>query len=270
MPLGVLVQVMKLPLFQVDAFASEVFSGNPAAIVPLREWISADLMQLIATENQLSETAFYVPTKDGYDLRWFTPVTEVDLCGHATLAAAHVLFTEEGLAGEEVSFATRSGELAVERVETGYRMDFPADETRPLPERLAEVEKALGNPVQELLAGREDLVAVVESEEEVRKLDPDFRGIARLEERGILVTAPGREFDFVSRCFFPRFGIDEDPVTGSAHTTLAPLWTERLGKNPLRAAQVSERGGEIGCEVADDRVLLDGRAVTFLRGEICL
>lgn len=259
---------MELPIYQVDAFAEQVFEGNPAAVVPLSTWLPDETMQAIAMENQLSETAFFLPEGEEYALRWFTPTTEVDLCGHATLATAHVLFTEEGVPGEAVRFSTRSGILTVNRLERGYSMDFPLDRPAPAPELLAEVGEALGAPVKEVLRGREDLVAVLESESEVRRLEPSMEKIRRLDARGLLATAPGEDCDFVSRCFFPRFGIDEDPVTGSAQTTLAPFWEERLKINPLSARQISDRGGKVHCCIAGDRISLGGNAVTYLQGRI--
>ncbi|MDF1825803.1 MAG: PhzF family phenazine biosynthesis protein [Verrucomicrobiales bacterium] len=258
-------------IYQVDAFADAVFKGNPAAIVPLDTWLPDAVMQKIAMENQLSETAFFVQVGSGFDLRWFTPFFEVDLCGHATLAAAHVLFSELHLDGGEVVFKTKSGELKVERDNGAYRMNFPIDRLSPLSDDRVEV--ALGVPPMALFQGKDDLLAVLECEKAVRELEPDMRRIAELDARGVIVTArAGRaeQLDFVSRCFFPKYGIDEDPVTGSAHTTMAPYWSEKLNKSTLRAAQRSPRGGSVGCEVLGDRVILSGGAVTFLRGEISL
>tara|TARA_R110002096_G_scaffold201516_3_gene386107 strand:- start:313 stop:1098 length:786 start_codon:yes stop_codon:yes gene_type:complete len=259
---------MRLPLLQIDAFASMVFAGNPAAIVPLDSWLSDDLMQSIALENQLSETAFFVEVEGGFDLRWFTPATEVDLCGHATLASAHALFEEMSHPGESIVFHTRSGALTVNRMDEGYEMDFPIDLVEEENEKLKEVAMALGCPVRSLWRGKDDLMAVLDTESAVAALDPDFRKIAEIPTRGILATAPGDSCDFVSRCFFPRFGIDEDPVTGSAHTTMAPYWGGELNLKTLRAAQLSFRGGEVECELVGDRVKLRGQAITFMRGEI--
>ena len=259
---------MKLPLFQVDAFADHIFSGNPAAVVPLHDWLPDETMQNIAMENQLSETAFFVEEESGYRLRWFTPVIEVDLCGHATLASAHVLFAEMGHMGESVVFQSRSGPLEVRRSTIGYEMDFPSDRPEASPESKSALSEALGVEVKEALRGREDLVAIVEDQTAVASILPGMRAVSQLDARGVLVTAPGDEVDFVSRCFFPRFGIDEDPVTGSAHTTMGPYWADRLGKSELIARQVSKRGGEVRCRVTDERVALVGHAVTFLRGEL--
>lgn len=259
---------MKIPLTQVDAFTSSVFGGNPAAVVPLGEWLPSDVMQKIAMENQLSETAFFVPEGSGFRLRWFTPNKEVNLCGHATLATAHVIFSQGASRADAIEFETRSGTLTVKRWGTGYEMDFPADKPGPCSISKEKIEESIGSKTKEVLAGREDIVAIVESAKDVARLTPDFRLIAELAVRGILVSARGDQSDFVSRCFFPRFGIDEDPVTGSAHTTLAPYWGEALGRRELRAKQISARGGELECLLAEDRVCLRGQAVTYLRGEI--
>ncbi len=263
------IRLTRLPIYQVDAFADAVFTGNPAAIVPLDAWLTDEIMQKIAMENQLSETAFFVRTESGFDLRWFTPVFEVDLCGHATLAAAHVIFSELGTAGEEIVFETRSGVLKVENVSGGYRMDCPVDEISVVSDD--QVSSALGISVVELYRGKDDFLAVVANEGEVRALTPDFRRLAELDARGVIVTAradAADNCDFVSRCFFPKYGIDEDPVTGSAHKTMAPYWSGELGRRKLRALQISLRGGQVGCEVVGSRVALSGSAVTFLRGEI--
>lgn len=264
---------MKLPLFQVDAFTSEPFSGNAAAIVPLDSWIETDLMQSIAMENQLSETAFFVASENSVELRWFTPKYEVDLCGHATLATAHVLFAEQNFAEETIVFSTRGGDLTVRRVGgyvSRYEMDFPIDPVNPDPEFLDTIASILEAPVKELWTGKEDWLAVVANEATVADLAPDLRALAALEKRGLLVTARGEEKDFVSRAFFPRYGIDEDPVTGSAHTTLTAYWSEQLGRSRFQARQISARGGDVECHRQGDRVFLRGDAVTFLRGEITL
>ncbi|MDF1657498.1 MAG: PhzF family phenazine biosynthesis protein [Verrucomicrobiales bacterium] len=260
------------PIYQVDAFSGAVFSGNPAAIVPLDAWLPDGVMQQIAMENQLSETAFFVPDGEKFRLRWFTPTVEVDLCGHATLAAAHVILAELKERGDEVVFSSKSGELPVRKSEDGYTMDFPSDEVAATTDE--SLEDSLGAEVSELYRGRHDYLAVLKNETEVRGLTPDFRKLARVQARGVLVTAPAEDpssdVDFVSRCFFPRTGIDEDPVTGSAHTTMAPFWSARLGHDRLRAFQCSKRGGVVDCEVRGERVFLSGNAVTFLRGEVFL
>lgn len=254
--------------FQVDAFASRVFEGNPAAVCPLPHWLDDAVMQAIAAENNLSETAFFVPAGEGFGLRWFTPVAEVDLCGHATLASAHVLFDHLGFADRKIRFDTRSGELTVQRLGARLEMDFPArpPTARALPEGLAE---ALGATPIEVLAA-EDYVAVFGDEAALRALTPDMGRLAQLPLRGVCVTAPGDNHDFVSRFFAPALGVPEDPVTGSAHCELAPYWAGRLGRTTLRARQVSRRGGDVGCEVRGERVLLSGTAVTFMEGAIRL
>lgn len=257
---------MKLRLFQVDAFASEVFEGNPAAVCPLDRWLDDALLQAIAAENNLSETAFVVAADDGYALRWFTPVAEVDLCGHATLAAAHVLWIHLGETHERLGFDTRSGRLEVERADGLLRMDFPATLPAPVEVPPALVDALGAEPIEVLAAF--DVVAVYADEAQVRALAPDFARLSEVDARGVLVTAPGRHADFVSRCFFPRLGVNEDPVTGSAHCELAPYWASRLGRDRLDARQLSSRGGRVRCEVRGDRVVLAGTAVDYLVGEI--
>jgi len=263
---------VKIRMFQVDAFADRVFAGNPAAVCPLEAWPEDGLLQAIAAENNLSETAFLVPDGEDFELRWFTPEAEVDLCGHATLASAHVVLGYMQPSRESVRFHTRErGDLVVRRGEEGRLvMDFPALPPGPV-EDAAEreaVTAALGAPEAEVLAAL-DYVVVLGSEEEVRGLEPDMRDVSRLERRGVAVTARGADsFDFMSRFFAPKVGVPEDPVTGSAHCELAPLWAERLGRTELRAGQLSRRGGEVACEVAGDRVRLGGRAVLYLEGSI--
>ena len=257
---------MKLPIYQVDAFTSRVFAGNPAAVVLTEKWLADRTMQAIAQENNLSETAFVVPRGEFFDLRWFTPELEVDLCGHATLASAHVLFRHDHTPRERIVFHSKSGFLAVERQGDLLAMDFPS---RPPHEVAmdAAVGRALGAAPRELHESR-DLLAVFGSQAEVEALRPDFTAIGELETFAVIATAPGEACDFVSRFFAPRAGVPEDPVTGSAHCTLAPYWSARLGKSKLHARQVSRRGGEIFCEQAGERVVLAGRAVEYLRGEI--
>ena len=261
---------MKLPIYQIDVFASEVFKGNPAAVVPLIEWLPDETMQAIAMENQLSETAFVVIGESKIALRWFTPKIEVDLCGHATLASAHVLFTEMGVNDPTVTFETRRGNLAVTNLGSQYEMDFPKDKLYPVEAEKAAIEMALRCDVLELWRGRDDFMAVVANESVVIELKPDFWKVAELSARGVLVTAAGESADFVSRCFFPLAGLDEDPVTGSAHTTMAPYWSDRLGKRILRAHQISARRGEIVCEPVGSQVKMRGQALTYLRGEIVI
>jgi len=259
---------MKIKQFQVDAFATDVFAGNPAAVCPLESWLEDGVMQGIAAENNLSETAFFVPTAGGFHLRWFSPVREVDLCGHATLATAHVLFEHLGYAQGVVRFETRSGELMVERRDGRLAMDFPARRPTPCfaPDALI---AGLGQQPVEVLAA-EDYVVVFEDEATIRGMTPDLARLGELDLRGVCVTAPGDGLDFVSRFFAPRYGIPEDPVTGSAHCELAPYWAARLGKQGLEARQVSTRGGAIHCQVNGDRVVLSGSAVTFMEGEISI
>jgi len=259
---------MKTKLYQVDAFARRVFEGNPAAVCPLGAWPEDALLQAIAEENNLSETAFFVPVEEGFQLRWFTPVSEVDLCGHATLASAHVLFEILGYADPAIRFETRSGRLVVERQGGMLTMDFPARPPKPCapPEALVE---GFGHTPREVLAA-DDYVAVFDDEEIIRSLAPDMAKLCELDLRGVCVTAPGAEVDFVSRFFAPRYGIPEDPVTGSAHCELAPYWASRLGRTTLKAYQASKRGGEVLCELRGDRVILAGNAVTFMAAEIDL
>lgn len=258
---------MKLPIYQVDAFTSELFTGNPAAVVPLEEWLTDERMQNIAAENNLSETAFFVKEGESYRLRWFTPTVEVDLCGHATLATAHVLFEELGYSQDELVFKTRSGLLTVRRKGDRLLMNFPADhmEKTEAPDVLF---KALGIPKTDEVYRSDDYMVVLNSEEEVAALNPDIRMLSEVAARGIIVTAPGNKVDFVSRFFAPQSGVDEDPVTGSAHTKSTPYWSKNLGKEELKARQISKRGGDLICKMKGDRVEISGSAVTYLKGEI--
>jgi PhzF family phenazine biosynthesis protein len=260
---------MKIMQYQVDAFATRVFEGNPAAVCPLESWLDDTLLQAIAQENNLSETAFFVPGARGFELRWFTPVDEVDLCGHATLATAHVIFDRLGYSGPVIPFETRSGELFVKKQGSRLQMDFPADP--PVACGVTEtLVQGLGGkrPVEVLAAS--DYMAVFGSEADVRAIRPDHNLLSRLDLRGIIVTAPGDEVDFVSRFFAPQLGVPEDPVTGSAHCELAPYWAGKLGRNLMTARQVSRRGGSLTCEIAGDRVLISGSAVMFMEAEISL
>lgn len=257
---------MKIPIFQIDAFADRLFAGNPAAVCPLEKWLDDVRMQAIAAENNLSETAFFVRAGDGYELRWFTPAREVDLCGHATLASAFVIFEYIDRAAESIRFQTRSGELVVRRNGDLLAMDFPV---RP-PKRCeghSALEKALGKAPRELWLAR-DYMAVYDSEDDVRGLSPDLRAMMAVDCFAVIVTAPGTDADFVSRFFAPGSGVPEDPVTGSSHCTLVPYWEGRLGKTSFRARQVSARGGELWCELQGDRVSISGRAVRYLEGSI--
>jgi len=257
---------MKLPIYQIDAFASRPFSGNPAAVVVLPEWLPDRTLQAIAQENNLSETAFVVPRGEHFDLRWFTPTQEVDLCGHATLASAHVLLQHGYTRRAEVVFHSAGGVLAVKREGELLVMDFPARPPRPI-EADAAVARALGAAPTELHASR-DLLAVFERQADVERLNPDFAAIAALDTFAVIATAPGETCDFVSRFFAPRAGVPEDPATGSAHCTLVPYWSQRLERRTLRAQQLSRRGAELLCEDRGERVGIAGRAIEYLRGEI--
>ena len=259
---------MKLKQYQIDAFSTRVFEGNPAAVCPLEHWLDDRLLLAIANENNLSETAFFVPSENGFHLRWFTPVAEVDLCGHATLATAHVLFEILGYSKKQITFQTKSGELVVESNDGLLAMDFPAQPpvVKPIPDGLV---AGLGRMPTEVWAAN-DYIAVFENEEIVRSIAPDFAKLQELDLRGVIVTAPGKNVDFVSRFFAPKLGVPEDPVTGSAHCELTPYWAKRLGKNTFEARQVSPRGGRLFCQLQGNRVILSGNAVTFMIAEIDL
>lgn len=261
---------MKLPLYQIDAFSDRLFGGNPAAVVPLQSWLPDNLLQAIAAENNLSETAFFVA--DGAQpirLRWFTPTNEVDLCGHATLAAAWVLFHVLGYQPPQVRFASASGELRVERDGDRLVLDFPARPASPVTSD-TQVCTALGIDSDTPMLLARDLLVVLDNAEQVQQLAPDFAALAQADYFGICVTARGDDCDFVSRFFAPRQGINEDPVTGSAHCTLAPYWQQKLQRDTLAARQLSARGGVLQCQLRDDRVLIGGTAHCYLRGEISL
>lgn len=268
---------MQLRIFQVDAFASRLFSGNPAAVCPLGEWLGKGLLQQIALENNLSETAFFVPQGRGYGLRWFTPTIEVSLCGHATLASAHVLWEHLGAEDEVLHFETRSGPVSVERQQNGLMaLDFPALPAAPCRPPAALID-GLGRKPDAVLLAQEspdslNYLTIYPSQGVVGSLRPDYRLLASLGPYGVIASGPGEDAgtDFVSRYFCPYFGIDEDPVTGSIHCTLTPYWSERLGKTQLKARQISARGGELSCGLRVDRVRIAGRAVTYLEGIIRL
>ncbi|WP_348678065.1 PhzF family phenazine biosynthesis protein [Alcanivorax profundi] len=257
-----------MKLYQVDAFTSSLFRGNPAAVVPLERWLDDALLQNIAQENNLSETAFLVPDDTGYALRWFTPRVEVDLCGHATLAAAWVVFNALGFAGERVRFNSASGPLYVTRSGQRLTLDFPARPATPITET-STLEHALGVPIRAAAQAR-DLLIEVDSAACVREYQPDFSAIAALDTFAVMLTAPGEDCDFVSRFFAPAKGVPEDPVTGSAHCTLVPWWADKLGKKRLHARQLSARGGELFCEMTGERVSLSGEARCYLKGDILL
>lgn len=262
---------MRFRLYQVDAFVTpEPFSGNPAAICPLEQWLPVEVMQSIAGENNLSETAFFVPEGDGYGLRWFTPATEVDLCGHATLAAAHIVFEFLEPWRQKVMFHTqKAGTLSVSRAGDLLALDFPARPPAPcdLPASLA---AALGSAPGAVLAAR-DYLAVFATPDDVVALRPDFALVAQLDRFAVIATAPGENgADFVSRFFAPARGVDEDPVTGSAHCTLIPYWADRLGKTKLEARQLSARGGALSCELRGERVSIAGHARLYLEGTVTI
>ena len=258
----------QLVQYQIDAFTTRAFSGNPAAVCPLDYWLDDRLLQAIAEENNLSETAFFVPSERGFHLRWFTPVKEVDLCGHATLATAHVLFERLGYALPSICFETRSGDLHVRRHAEKLQMEFPAIASAAcaIPELLVQ---GLGQRPLELLSA-DVYLAVFDCEQTIRALTPDHARLTQLDLRAVIVTAPGTDVDFVSRYFAPKMGVPEDPVTGSAHCKLAPYWAKRLGKNRLLARQISRRGGDVLCELKGDRVLLSGTAVIVMETTITL
>jgi PhzF family phenazine biosynthesis protein len=259
---------MKIPIYQVDAFSHQLFKGNPAAVCPLTEWLPDELMQNIAQENNLAETAFIVPTHADYEIRWFTPSVEVDLCGHATLASAHVVFHELGYSGDKIEFHShRSGPLTVTKRGSELVLDFPCDTISQI-----EVEpihsSGLSKAPSAVYKGKTDYLFVYDSEADIRALQPDFEALKIHPVRGIIVTAPGENVDFVSRFFGPACGVNEDPVTGSAHTTLTPYWSSVLGKTTLSALQLSQRTGSLTCTLNGDRVEIAGESVLYLRGEI--
>jgi PhzF family phenazine biosynthesis protein len=260
---------MNIPIFQIDAFTNKHFSGNPAAICPMDAWLDEQIMQKIALENNLSETAFFVKEQDKYHIRWFTPAVEVDLCGHATLAAAHVLFQHLQHPADIVEFISKSGTLSVKKHGEEYVLDFPTDKIHSL-DHAEDIIKFIGAVPVDAWKGREDYLLVYSNQEDIEHIQPDFKSLAGATERGVIVTAPGNEVDFVSRFFAPQAGIDEDPVTGSAHTTLTPYWSKRLNKKTMHARQLSERGGTLTCTHQGDRVKISGKAVTFLKGHIFL
>lgn len=261
---------MKIPFYQVDAFSRKIFGGNPAAVCLLESWLDSDMLQSIAAENNLSETAFLVPKSKGrYDLRWFTPTVEIDLCGHATLASAFVIFSFIDSTLSFVDFETASGLLSVAKSDKLLSMDFPA--RTPVPTKIPPIlSQALGAETFEVLKSR-DLLAVFKDESVIRDMNPDFDKLKQIQDVfAIIVTARGDNSDFVSRFFAPNAGIPEDPVTGSAHCTLIPYWADRLKKNQLHAFQLSKRGGELFCENMGDRVRISGHAVLYAKGELHL
>ena len=260
---------MRIPIYQVDAFADKVFTGNPAAVCPLDMWLPDNVMQNIALENNLAETVFYVKEKEGLRIRWFTPAIEVDLCGHATLAAAFVLFNHEGYRGDSIGFNSRSGILTVTRKGDSLTLNFPTDILSEVTLSPTLTDGLNETPIR-ALKGKDDYLLVFENESQKRHLQPDLRQLARIKSRGIIVTAPGEKVDFVSRFFGPQSGVDEDPVTGSAHTTLTAYWSGVLGKTELVAQQLSKRGGKLSCKLIGDRVEITGSARLYMQGTISL
>jgi PhzF family phenazine biosynthesis protein len=263
---------MKLTLYQIDAFTNHLFGGNPAAVIPLQEWISENMMQRLAMENNLSETVFFVPSNRAdadYEIRWFTPVAEINLCGHATLASAYVLFFVLGYGKPVIRFNSKSGILAISKNGDKISMDFPAWKPAPVTEWHPELSKALGNvPVTTVHQYRDYLVELPD-ENSVQQCQPDFTRLKQIGQK-VIITAKSNKVDFVSRFFAPSVGVDEDPVTGSAHAQLIPYWAEKLGKSSLHARQLSKRGGELWCEYLGDRVTIAGQCVFYMKGEIDL
>lgn len=264
--------MQRIKLYQIDAFTGKLFSGNPAAVCILDTWLPEELMQNIANENNLAETAFLVPKGPDFEIRWFTPTVEVDLCGHATLASAFVIFNILDFPDSIVRFhSPRSGWLPVEKKDEWLFLDFPTDKLEPVPnEQHTIIEACIGIKPIELYKGKSDFIALIESETALQRLQPNFAEIAKLQARGLILTSKGDGVDFVSRFFAPQSGIDEDPVTGSAHTSLTPLWAKKLGKNNMVAHQLSKRGGQLICEFKNDRCLIGGKARLYLTGEINL
>lgn len=258
---------MQLPLYQVDAFTDTLFKGNPAAVCPLDSWLPDELMQGIALENNLSETAFFAKEGDHYRLRWFTPEVEIPLCGHATVATAHVMKQHLGISDSVLHFTCMSGEISV-RLENGlYILDFPSRQTE-LAQAPSSLVKGLGKDPKAIYKAKDFYFAVYHQEDEVKSLTPDWAELAKVETHGIIVTSKGSDCDFVSRFFAPSIGINEDPVTGSAHTALTPYWAKELGMNKLVARQVSKRGGLLYCEHKGERTEIGGKAITYLQGSI--
>ena len=260
---------MELTLYQVDAFSDKPFGGNPAAVCILDSWLPDELMQNIAAELNLSETAFCVKEDGKFNLRWFTPVDEVRMCGHATLATGHIYFTELNFGNETISFHTKSGELLVTKIsENNYKMTLPTDEV--LVVFYEDGLDKLNIDYESVFEGKDDYLMILKDEKEVVRTKPDFKAISKLDKRGVIITAKGDEADFVSRCFYPALGIDEDPVTGSAHTLLTPYWSRRLSKNDLIAKQLSKRGGQMTCQLKGEKVNISAAARTIIKGSLYL
>jgi PhzF family phenazine biosynthesis protein len=260
---------MVIQLYQVDAFTDQLFKGNPAGVCPLEKWLSNETMQNIAMENNLSETAFFVKRNEEYEIRWFTPQIEVNLCGHATLGSAHVIFNNLNFQGKEIRFHSKSGILKVTKHDETLLLDFPAERASKVDEIPDKLIQSLGKTPIELYKN-EKYMAVFQDEYTIKNFDPDYALMKEIEIFGVIVTAPGDNCDFVSRFFAPRIGINEDPVTGSAHTYLIPYWSDRLGKQDMDAQQLSQRGGTLICKDMGERVLIGGKAVIFMAGEISI
>ena len=260
----------KQTLYQIDAFTDKIFSGNPAAVVPLDNWISEKYMQSIAMENNLSETAFIVKENKNYSIRWYTPNGEVDLCGHATLASAFTIFNYLEPNLQDIEFISKSGLLTVTKNKNELIMNFPKDIYKSFSKGRAKIQKIIGLNPQNILKGKDDILVILSSQSEVEKLKPNFELLTRLDCRGLVVSAKGEKYDFVSRCFYPKYGVDEDPVTGSAHCLLAPYWSEVLSEKKMSAYQLSYRGGKLICEVEKNRVKLSGTCAPYMIGEIRL
>lgn len=259
---------MDLSIYQIDAFSSCVFEGNPAAVCPLDEWLPDETMQSIAEENNLSETAFFVPNDDGFHIRWFTPASEVDLCGHATLGSAYVLFNILGYNNEAIQFDSKSGILVVTKQDDWLTLDFPKQPPVYCETPKEIVEAFNKEPIECMMS--EDIIAVFENEIDIESANPDFEQLKKLDSRGVIITAKSMRYDFVARFFAPKYGIPEDPVTGSAYTQLAPYWASKLGKQKFKAKQLSSRGGELYCEILGDRVLISGKATKYMEGKITI
>jgi len=258
-----------MTIYQVDAFNNEIFKGNPAAVIPLNEWISDYLMQAIAEENNLSETVFFVKNEQSFDIKWFTPSCEIDLCGHATLAAAHIIFTELDFEEEIIIFNSKSGNLTVKKNDDWYTLNFPSEEIEEIktPKLL---KQALNVPILKTYKGTWKLIVEVEDETTIVNLKPNFSLLSELESNGVGVTSKGDKVDFVSRFFAPKLGINEDPVTGSAHSLLIPFWAKKLNKTNLNAVQLSKRIGILKCNYLNERVEMSGQAITYLKGKLTL
>lgn len=256
-------------IYQVDAFTNTLFKGNPAAVCPLDSWISEVIMQTIAEENNLSETVFFVKKEHQFEIRWFTPTCEIDLCGHATLAAAHIIFTELNYAKSSIEFSSKSGILTVKKNNDWYTLNFPSEEIKEIETPLI-LQEALNVPVLKTFKGKWKIIALLQNEEMVQNLQPNFSKLTGLEFPGIIVTSKGNSLDFVSRFFAPKIGINEDPVTGSAHTLLIPYWAKVLSKNTLTAMQLSKRTGFLKCDNLKNRVEMSGQAITYLKGKLTI